>query len=495
MMAKTLTITQRIYAWCFLACLAILPMSHTTALRNLLFVVLLLLLGGCAIARRRSTSEPIRLGFLPPWSLLAWCVFLLLFPLWAVYPEEAWLNLKGQWGQSIIAWIVGFGAVWMLGTRGPGLWALALASAFPLVVHLVFVLLAWVGLLGQPLPLFLSFKDAAARLGNVLVEGQPWPGLQPFPWGFWGVEDMHGNLGYAAGQAIALLSVLLLLGWRDRQARPIVAAAVAIVMCLVSLLVASSRGGLLYAVILIVISFLIYRWRWGQASDAPIRTRLKVAVWMTFLVAVVIVAGLAWRVASKDLRWQTMIDKVMIGLALDDPVRVLCKGLSPDQEQQIRQNYSRRDKAYVDNLILGVKSQDGGRILLMRVGVELVLEHPLGLDGSRGSYKKVIAQKCGHVPELTFAHLHQSWMDLVLALGWLGAILFAWLLLDFVWKGWTSMSLFEQRASGFALMLLAMFWFIRGFADSLYREHYLQMQAMLMSYLYGRIYLNHFSRN
>jgi hypothetical protein len=37
------------------------------------------------------------------------------------------------------------------------------------------------------------------------------------------------------------------------------------------------------------------------------------------------------------------------------------------------------------------------------------------------------------------------------------------------------------------LFLLAGFWLVRGFFDSLYREHYLEMQAMLLIYLYGVI--------
>lgn len=141
----------------------------------------------------------------------------------------------------------------------------------------------------------------------------------------------------------------------------------------------------------------------------------------------------------------------------------------------------------MDELIAGLKGQDGGRILLMRAGIELVLENPRGQDGSRGSYQKLIEKKCGHTPELAFAHLHQSWMDLALALGWIGAGLFAWLLLSFARTGWRAIDIGNVGGWGFALMLLTSFWFFRGFADSLYREHYLQMQAMLIAYLYGNI--------
>jgi hypothetical protein len=483
---------QRLYHATFLAVLAILPMSHTIALRNVLLGVLLVLLLVHLYLERHAVPTLLRRARPLPWALLAWCVFLLLFPFWAVHPQEAWANLRGQWMNSMFAWAIGFGAVWLLGPRGPGLWSLALASAFPLLVHLLVAGAAWAGLLGDQLPTFLSFKDAALRLAGLLPAGSlSWAGWQPFPLGFWGVEDMHGNLGYAACQAIVLFSVLLLSGWRQQQHRSALAALLAIGLSLASILVASSRGAFLYALLVMLLAALVHYVRLvpvlpsADQGRRPRRLGLLLAV-LTVLAAV---AALAFNAASRDLRWQTMADKVRIGLAQEDPAQLLCEGLSAEAEQKIRQAYSHRSPAYVDDLITGLKIQDGGRILLMRVGLDLVLENPRGQDGSRGSYKTLIEQKCGHLPHLTFAHLHQSWMDLALGLGWLGAGLFAWLLLSFARAGWRAIGPGEAGTWGYALLLMASFWFLRGFADSLYREHYLQMQGMLMAYLYGCIFL------
>jgi hypothetical protein len=187
-----------------------------------------------------------------------------------------------------------------------------------------------------------------------------------------------------------------------------------------------------------------------------------------------------------------MVDKVYLGLSQENPIQLLCEGLSPDQELQIRNTYAHRSTENVDDLINGLKGQDGGRILLMRVGLDMVFAYPIGLDGSRSSYKKLMEKKCGHKPELNFANLHQSWMDLALGLGWLGAGLFAWLLIYFLRTGWRKYygSGGEAAAWGLALFLLATFWFMRGFADTLYREHYLQMQAMVMGCIYGRLFFS-----
>jgi hypothetical protein len=205
---------------------------------------------------------------------------------------------------------------------------------------------------------------------------------------------------------------------------------------------------------------------------------------MTLFVAVV-----AWFAISNNQRWQSMLDKVQVGLTQNDPLRVLCDGLSVEDKARIRQTYINRDTDYVDDLIQSLEVSDGARILLMRAGLTLVYENPQGQDGGRGSFKKLIEQKCGHEPKLTFAHLHQSWMDLALGIGWLGAAIFALVLLYFIRKGWRGLAQPETAFLSMSLVLISGFWFFRGFADSLYREHYLQMQALLLAYIYGHIEL------
>jgi O-antigen ligase len=123
----------------------------------------------------------------------------------------------------------------------------------------------------------------------------------------------------------------------------------------------------------------------------------------------------------------------------------------------------------------------------MRAGIEMVLEHPLGIDGSRQSYEQLIQTQCHSIPMLEFAHTHNSWIDLSLALGWMGACLFASVLIYFIRRAVTLIYAHAQDSMSGVLLLLAGFWLVRGFFDSLYREHYLEMQAMLLIYLYGSI--------
>jgi hypothetical protein len=71
-----------------------------------------------------------------------------------------------------------------------------------------------------------------------------------------------------------------------------------------------------------------------------------------------------------------------------------------------------------------------------------------------------------------------------MAIGWMGVILFALIFIQFFL---TAIGRSDNAGGSdiyMALGLLSVFWFVRGFFDSLYREHYLEMQALLMIYIY-----------
>lgn len=491
MIAKN-SILQSAYKFGLLAYVAVLPMSNTIALRNLLLLMLLSILI-FAIVRRRNQSAIALSAALQqiPVVVMLWLGFLFLFPLWAVQHDVALENLKGQWIESVFAWIVGFGAVWLLGRNGPGLWSLALASMFSLVVHLLLVMAAWAGLLGSDFYL----NPTIGSIGLELVRWFKTPatvtsGWQSFPIGFRGIEPMHGNLGYTASQAIALLAACFLVAWRDNQKGKMLGSLTAMAVCFLSILIASSRGAVFFGVLLLALAFLAYFIK-ISLSHHPLTGQQASSGRVLPGIATVSVIGLVlwvgYIVVAHDQRWHSMIDKIEIGFSIEEPLDLLCNGLTPEVEGRIRERFQSRLPAYTQDLIDGLKGQDGGRILLMRAGLKLMLENPWGLDGSRQSYQKLIEKKCGHRPALDFAHTHQSWIDLSLGLGWLGALLFGLLLFYFLYQAWGTSGQSMVLPWGAALYLISAFWVLRGFADSLYREHYLQMQALLLAYLFWRM--------
>lgn len=489
-----ISILHKLFKWCFLAYLAVLPMSNTIALRNLL---LFALVGFVLVfvGFRRSRLE-VSLSTGPhhvPLIVVLWIVFLSLFPLWAVQHDVAWQNLRGQWIDSMFAWIVGFGAVLLLGGRGSGIWALAFASAFPLAIHLLLCIAAWGGVFTGDVyanPSMTSVWHALSRQLNS-AQGMTW-NWQSFPMGFLGIEPMHGNLGYAACQAIALFGVCFCIAWREKNKYGLWGASLSIVLCFLSLFIAQSRGAILFGLLVLSFTALIYIFK--CSAGATINTsKQKKSQWPILQIGTIAVVSLlliaAFQSIKKQERWYSMADKIKIGLLSEQPLNILCDGISSQTEAKIRERFVDRDPAYIQVLLDGLKLQDGGRILLMRVGIDLVLENPRGMDGSMHSYQKLIKEKCGHEPTLHFAHAHQGWIDLALALGWIGVFLFAWMLVYFLRMGWSNMENLVARPWAIALFLISAFWILRGFADEVYREHYLQMQALMLAYLFWRLLL------
>lgn len=494
------SIPQVIFYWCALAYLAILPISNTIALRNLLLFILVCFVVFLIGFRRDRLEIDLSTGLGPlPWSLITWALFLCLFPIWAVQSGVAWHNLGSQWMQSILTWMVGIAAVLILGRHGPSLWTLAMASAFLVGVHLLLLVMAWSGLLGSNVPADMSASAVWSSFTHTLnfSSTSTWR-WQPFPWGFRGLDPMHGNLGYTACQAIVLFAVCFYLAWRDKIQARVWGAALGILLCFISILVANSRGAVLFGFVVVSTTFLISFFEFkdvpptGALTEKNVRGPiLNVAMFALFSLVVFAVV----QSVKHDVRWHTMFDKVKIGLLTEHPLDFLCNGVSSEMESKIRQSFSDREPAYADDLISGLKNQDGGRILLMRAGLILVLENPRGLDGSKHSYQKLSEEKCGHPPVLQFSHSHHGWIDTALALGWVGVWVFAWLMLYLLHSGWKNMRNQNLRPWAFTLFLMSSFWILRGFADSVYREHYLQMQAFVLGYLYWRMKLAPEARN
>lgn len=492
MTTTNIGVPKKFFFWIFLVYLAVLPIAHTIALRNLLLLVLFgIVFFHVVFSRDQLTFGLAVVGPQIPWIWLAWAVYLCLFPLFAVQTEMAWNSFWGQWINSLLAWIVGFFAVLLLGRSGPSLFVLAAASAIPVALHLLLTLAVWSGLLGNGVPMEVSAEAIFGSLGNATIFSKQtsWS-LQSFPWGFRGLDPMHGNLGYAACQAIALWSVSFCVGWRAIDYRKMLASAAGIFLCFLSILIASSRGAVFFGLIVLGLTAAIFLTvsKFENQNDARQMMGVqKIKAGLLLILAVSALGVTAHQIVKVDSRWSTMFDKVRLGFLVDKPIEFLCDGVSPRMDAEIREKFAARGDEYAETLIAGLMEQDGGRILLMRAGFEMLLENPQGLDGSRHSYTKLIEDKCGHTPALQFAHAHQGWIDTSLSLGWGGAVIFAGLLFYLMNAGWHNLANATVRSWAFALFVVTAFWFVRGFADSVYREHYLQMQGILMAYLFFRM--------
>ena len=417
----------------FAACyLAVLPMADTIALRN----VALLGLSFCLLWDMVKTPRIMR--WQPPFVLVLWPVFLLLFPLVSGDPSTAFENLFGQWGRSVWAMLVGAGVALVLLPRDKGsAFSVGIVSSVPVLVYLG----------------FFGWKAIATS---------------SIPWGYWGRETHHADIGYAAGQSAILLSAAIAAGVKRIRPWSLLLLGAAVL----STVLARSRGGLAFSVagvLLVVMAVALIR-------TGGRRWRLVLP-----LIGILVASGATFFVATKDdNRWRNMAPQIVAGF-LGDAIQIQCEGTA-SVEARIIAEYGNGDQA--SKIIYSIKDGDGSRMVVLRAGLALALKHPWGIDGSRQSFQKVLKQECAN-PAISMAHTHNGWLDTMLALGWLGATLYFLVLSYFLVQ---SVLILRQPGilNEWALVLfaLATFWIFRGSADSVFRDHMLEMQGFVLAFAY-----------
>lgn len=412
----------------FAACyLAVLPMAGTIALRNVALLGLLacLLWQVPKIHTERQWALPV----------LLWAAYLMVFPLFADDHLLAWKSLGGQWGRGLLAMLAGAGVAISLRQQRQGLvFCLGLVSALPSLIHLG--LFAWKSWLSSS-----------------------------FVWGYWGRETHQADLGYAAGQAIVLLSVALATGrksWRSW-------AVLLLLACVLSTVAAQSRAGLAFGLLgglLVLVAAC-----WGRLSRRPVH-------FVAGLAGLVGAGAVVFMLAVQhDARWKEMTSKLAAGWQ-GDAIQILCEGTSSIAPWVVAR-YGPGEQA--DRIISSVGDGDGLRVVALRAGWKLALEHPWGSDGSRQAFQKRLREHCS-TPVVQIAHAHNGWLDTVLALGWVGAALYAGVLLYYLIGGLAGLRHPAQgRAWAWVLVALSAFWMTRGLVDSVFRDHMLEMQGFVLA--------------
>lgn len=409
-------------------------MADTIALRNTALLLLLMIVASYLWHARRELAARATLAV--ACAVVAWALYLLVFPTFISRDSGvAWQSLKGQWGPGLLAIIAGAGL------------ALAAAKRRVQSKHLVF----WMGLAScvPNLIHLVLYAYRIAQTGEVSL-------------GFWGRESHHADLGYAAGQSVVLLTVALLVDGRRRVRW---AAAALIAACILSTVLASSRAGQAFAVFGVALASWSVLRRYG--------IHLVRQHGGLILIGVLITGLLAAYVIRHDPRWQHigMLVKGYEG----DPLRIACEGM----------DYIKGEMGVNDDVVtMHILQGDGSRLAVLRGGLELSKSAPWGVDGSRQAYQKLLRQHCPE-PAYAMAHTHNGWLDTALALGWLGAALYLWVLLAFMVTG----SRGARRTDGtdpwaHVLFAASVFWIVRGFTDSVFRDHMLEMQGFVLAFAF-----------
>ncbi len=472
----------KLLAWIFMAYLAVLPLAETIALRHLLMAVALLLAVFIAfVSFSHESIDSCRILVIEWQPLWAWWVYLCAFPLISEIPDVAWHSFRVDWLMSIGAGFIGLVCASRTNFQGPSVFTLGLACMVPVFVHWVLILFGWSGLLGPSVPLVMTWPKIWDALQTQWNSGwSVWAGHGAFRWPFHGFDPDHGNLGLAATQSVALLLPLFLTAWFQRDRYHAMLTFAGLVLCLGSVVIAMSRGALIFCTLVILSGLALQFLR--QERHFSFRAAGFYGVVLSMII------GLGGLVIAKDPRWMLLNDKIQAALMVEDPVGYFCDGPSPELEQRVRSSLNGAKPEHVEAVLSGMNG-DGGRLLAARAGLYFVAEHPWGVDGSRHVFKNLMQHACNGVPKVEFAHTHNGWIDLLLALGWMGAGLYFSALLGMMYWGVKRLLQNPSNLWAQALLLTLVFWLFRGLVDSIYREHALLMQTALITYLAGRTWL------
>lgn len=294
------------------------------------------------------------------------------------------------------------------------------------------------------------------------------------PWGYWGINEIHGDLGYSALQAVVLLSTYFLCVEKKHSQQAL--CFILLLACIISPLIAQSRGGVIFALAGIVLTSLTYFLMAQKKYVFNIKGFL-ILISLIVFVGVIIKIG----ISVDPARWNGVFSRALVGFQ-GDPNALYCDGI-----ESLRNNLKANGVAITPQIESGIKSVedgDGARVMAARSGLRMALENPMGINGSKQAYQIAITHFCEKPPAIFISHTHNAWIDTSLAIGIPGAFLLLLVMLNYGWHGF-QMIKYHNQINPFALALFisAGIWILRGVLDSTLRDQMLEMQAFILAFL------------
>jgi len=434
------TARYRDYLFC-LALFTLIPLwniPHTIALRYVCEGVLLLIVFSSSL----------------DWKpILARSKLLLVFTLYLFIQvlffsssvSEGLRGFKSEWMHFILFTIAGAGTgLYLAQSKSRNLLLpIGFAFAIPLLIHLSLVL----------------YKGIA--IGSI-------------PWDYWGINEIHGDLAYTSLQASILLTVYVLSVAKTRLQYTL--STLLLFVCLVSPLIAQSRGGVIFTIGSVLFTSAWYFYFKRPKLNINARTILISAITLVCL-GFLIKTG----IAADPERWSKSVSRALAGFQGDANV-IMCNGV----ESLIASYHSKNIPItpQIESELNRILDGEGTRIMAARSGLNLILQHPMGIDGSKQAYQIAIKQFCGGIPAIVIFHAHNGWIDTALAIGIPGALLLFMVMINYGVQGYR---LNRDPASfnpfGLALFASAFLWLLRALLDSTLRDQMLEMQAFVLPLL------------
>lgn len=435
--------------------LAVWCLPHVPAIRYLsLLALAILLLPVLLINGRSLTASPLS------WLAILWILYLAIWPFFAPQEAAAHQAWQDQWGKFSLTLLAGGGVGWILAnlsgvSRQRLLLGMAWSALTPCILHLGIILGVWLGLIPLTNTGWLN-GGWAAPPPEALQQGA-FGTLAAFPWGDWGIQVHHAELGYASLTALIFAGAA---AFNDHSGRIRWVNLLAI-LCIAasSCLIAYSRASLLFLGLSFIAILLL------QMGIRKIRLRSILVVGLLLLLS----AGtLAWVAYKTDVRWQQTFQAFGAAIQIHDPgyVCLASAGVQPEGQER-------------------VDVSTFSRVLFLTLGVQELTQHPFGYDGSRSSFAQLVSQYCppGYPPP---AHTHNGWLDMGISIGIPGVILWLILLVAGLRMGWQQ----RMTPAGRGLWLCAFVLISRALVDSVFRDHMMEMWSFVFM-LFGAMLIAH----
>ncbi len=296
-------------------------------------------------------------------------------------------------------------------------------------------------------------------------------------YGYSGLSISHGDLGYAALQSSIFLTIYIFLSKTFSLKK--VLGIVLLVFCFLSPYFSQSRGGLIFAFLSTLLVFVIYLINKWKASNFK---KLLTAI---CLLALAIFIAFKFTSIILGEKWQDLNERINIGL-LGNPIKIMCHGI--DEVKTVYQEKYKEISPRVEKIISEIDSGTTSRVTVVRAGLELLIENPLGLYGSKEAYQIAISRKC--TPTITMSNTHNGWLDLALALGIPGLLVFLCLYSSYLTLGIRALTSDHEPTStvGLALSISVIIWFFRGLLDATSRDQMLEIQGFVMALMASLIF-------